>query len=149
VKEIKLYVLLDNGSKIFIVKKEISDHFGLKGRIDRVVTNTVDGSGKPVETLIVNFDIISLDRRYIFNTVDAQVRETFRLNKRSIDLAALTERWPHLVHVPIHSALEEEIAILIFHDHPAAIDIFETHKDPFHQRAPRVYLTAFGWCIGG
>jgi hypothetical protein len=148
-KEIKLYALLDNGSEISIVKKEISDRLGLNGRIERAVTNTVDGRGKPVDTLIVNFDIISLDRRYIFNIVDAQVKETFRLSKRSIDLAALTERWPHLAHVPIHSALEEEIAILIGHDHPAAIDIFETRKDPFHQRAPRAYLTAFRWCIGG
>jgi hypothetical protein len=148
-KEIKLYALLDNGSEISIVKKEISDRLGLNGRIERAVTNTVDGRGKPVDTLIVNFDIISLDRRYIFNIVDAQVKETFRLSKRPIDLAAFTERWPHLAHVPIHSALEEEIAILIGHDHPAAIDIFETRKDPFHQRAPRAYLTAFGWCIGG
>jgi hypothetical protein len=83
---------LYNGSEISIVKKEISDRLGLNGRIERAVTNTVDGRGKPNDTLIVNFDIISLDRRYIFNIVDAQVKETFRLNKRSIDLAALTER---------------------------------------------------------
>ncbi len=75
--------------------------------------------------------------------------ETFELNKRSIDLASLRKQWPHLVHVPLYPTTQEDVAILIGHGHPAAIDIFETRKDPFDQRAPRAYLTAFGWCIGG
>jgi hypothetical protein len=148
-KEIRLYALLDNGSEISVMKRRVSDLLKMEGRNERVITNTVDGRSKPVDTLIVNFNIASLDGRFTFNIVDAQVRETFRLSKRSLDLAALAKKWPHLAHVPIHSVLEEDVAILIGQDHPAAIEIFETQKDPFDQHAPRAYMTAFGWCIGG
>jgi hypothetical protein len=79
-KEIRLYVLLDNGSKISVIKRRVSDLLKMKGRNERVITNTVDERSKPVDTLIVNFDITSLDGRYTFNIVYAQVRETFWLS---------------------------------------------------------------------
>ena len=75
--------------------------------------------------------------------------DTFQLNKKSIDLVNLAKKWPHLAHVPVHSVLDEEVAVLIGQDHPAAIEIFETRKDPFHQQAPRAYLKAFGWYVAG
>ena len=79
-KEIRLYVLLDNGSKISVIKRRVSDLLKMKGRNERVITNTVDERSKPVDTLIGYFDITSLDGRYTFNIVYAQVRETFRLS---------------------------------------------------------------------
>jgi hypothetical protein len=47
--------------------------------------------------------------------------------------------------VPIHSLKEEDVVIIIGQDHPAAIEIFETRKDPFLQRTPeRTQLTLDG-----
>ena len=79
----------DNGSEISVMKKRISDLQEIKGRNELVITNTVDGRIKPVDTLVVNFNIVSMDGYHTFNIVDAQLRETFRLSKRSIDLSAL------------------------------------------------------------
>jgi len=117
--------------------------------VERVATRTVNGETKSVDRKIVNFSVSSTDGRFSFEISDVHVMETFELNKRSIDLASLSKQWPHLVHVPVYPTTQEDVAILIGHDHPAAIKIFETRKDPFDQRAPRAYLTAFGWCIGG
>ena len=148
-KEIRLFAVLDSGSEISVLKKRVASLLELKGRVERIVTKTINGESKPTDRQIVEFDITSLDGLYTFNIVDVHVADTFQLNKKSIDLASLIKKWPHLAHVPIHSVLDEDVAILIGQDHPAAIEIFETRKDPFHQRAPRAYLTAFGWCIAG
>jgi hypothetical protein len=42
--------------------------------------------------------------------------------------------------VPVYSTTQEDVSILIGQDHPAAIEIVETHKDPFDQRVTRAYL---------
>ncbi|XP_057368282.1 uncharacterized protein LOC130689298 [Daphnia carinata] len=148
-KEVQLFALLDGSSEISVIKRRIAELLGLEGRVERLVTRTVDGIGRPTDHKIVEFDIASLDGLYSFNVVGAHVMDTFQLHKGSIDLTNLAEKWPHLAHVPIHSALDQDVAILIGQDHPAAIEIFESRKDPYHQRAPRAYLTAFGWCIAG
>ncbi|KZS03751.1 Uncharacterized protein APZ42_033447 [Daphnia magna] len=148
-KETHLFALLDGGSEISVIKKEKATLLGLEGRTERVITKTVDGESRPTTHKIVKFDISSLDGRFTFNIMDVHVMDTFRLNKNSIDLTSLSKKWPHLAHVPIHSVLDEDVAILIGQDHPAAIEIFETRKDPYHQRAPRAYLTAFGWYVAG
>ena len=135
-REIRLFAVLDTGSEISVLKKRVASLLELKGRVERIVTKTINGKSKPTDRQIVEFDITSLDGLYTFNIVDAHVADTFQLNKKSIDLAGLIKKWPHLAHVPIHSVLDEDVAILIGQDHPAAIETFETRKDPFHQRAP-------------
>ncbi len=147
-KSVVLFALLDQGSQILVMKTATASQLGLEGPVRRVTTKTVEGKSKPVNRMIVKFDISSIDGRYSFNIVNEHVADTFNLNKRSIDLANLIKKWPYLSHVPIYSLKEENVAILIRQNHPAAIEIFENRKDPFHQRAPRAYLTAFGWCIG-
>lgn len=131
------------------MKAKTAARLGLQGRTERVAIRTIDGQKKPMDREVVNFSIASLDGYYSFDIVDAHVMETFELYTQSIDLSNLVKRWAHLGHVPIHSIDEEDVSILIGQDHPAPIEIFETRKDPFYQRAPRAYLTAFGWCIGG
>ncbi|XP_045023467.1 uncharacterized protein LOC116929559 [Daphnia magna] len=148
-KETHLFALLDGGSEISVITKEKATLLGLEGRTERVITKTVDGESQPTAHKIVKFDIASLDGRFTFNIMDVHVMDTFRLNKNSIDLTSLSKKWPHLALVPIYSVLDEDVAILIGQDHPAAIEIFETRKDPYNQRAPRAYLTAFGWCVAG
>ena len=74
-----------------IILRSNNKKIRLYGQRERniVITNTVDGRIKPVDTLVVNFNIVSMDGYHTFNIVDAQLRETFRLSKRSIDLSAL------------------------------------------------------------
>ncbi|XP_045027948.1 uncharacterized protein LOC123471110 [Daphnia magna] len=148
-KKYHLFALLDGGSEISVIRKKVATLLGLKGRMERVVTRTVDGESRPTDHEIVKFNIASLDGRFSLDIIDVHVMDTFRLNKNSIGLTDLSKKWPHLAHVPIPSVLDEDVAILIGQDHPAAIEIFETRKDPYHQRAPRAYLTAFDWCVAG
>ncbi|KZS19715.1 Uncharacterized protein APZ42_013762 [Daphnia magna] len=148
-KETHLFAFLDGGSEISVIKKGVATLLGLEGRVERVVTRTGDGESRPTAHKIVTFDIASLDGHFTFNIMDVQVMDTLRLKKDSIELTGLSKKLPHLAHVLIHSVLDKDVAILIGQDHPAAIEIFETHKDPYDQRAPRAYLTAFGWCVAG
>ncbi|XP_045023791.1 uncharacterized protein LOC123468402 [Daphnia magna] len=148
-KELPLYALLDPGREISVIKGRTASFLNLRGKVEKVLTRTVNGGAKSVDRQIVNFNVTSRDGLFSFDVLDAHVMETFELNKCSIILATLSKQWPHLAHVPVYSTTQEDVAILIGHDHPAAIEIFETRKDPFHQRAPRDYLTAFDWCIGG
>ncbi|EFX75652.1 hypothetical protein DAPPUDRAFT_250108 [Daphnia pulex] len=73
----------------------------------------------------------------------------FKLEKHPFDLNSLVKQWPHLSRVPVCSTKRKNVAILIGQNHPAAIEIFEIRKHPSNHRAPRAYLTAFGWCIAG
>ncbi|XP_057374666.1 uncharacterized protein LOC130695542 [Daphnia carinata] len=147
--EYPLYALLDPGSEISVIRGKTAALINLRGKVERVATRTVNGETKSVDRKIVNFSVTSIDGRFSFDISDAHVMDTFELDKRPINLASLREQWPHLAHVPVHSTTKEDVAILIGHDHPSAIEIFETRKDPFDQRAPRAYLSAFGWYIGG
>ncbi|XP_057380930.1 uncharacterized protein LOC130703485 [Daphnia carinata] len=148
-KEYPLYALLDPGSKISVIRGKTAALINLRGKVERVATRTVNGETKSVDRKIVNFSVTSTCGRFSFDISDAHVMDSFELDKRPINLASLREQWPHLTHVPVHSTTKEDVAILIGHDHPSAIEIFETRKDPFDQRAPRAYLSAFGWYIGG
>lgn len=119
----------------------------MKSRNELAITNTVKGSSHPLKTLIVNFDFASLDGSYSFNIVDAQVRETFRLSKCSIDLAALvnlalSRSRPYALRIRRRRRHFDRPVPVSRHWH------FETGKDPLHQRAPRAHLTAFGWYKG-
>jgi hypothetical protein len=144
-----LYALLEPGSEISGIKYKTAALLNLHGRVERVSTKIVDGESKAADREIVNFDIVSRDGHSSFGIVNAHVMDTFNLHKQSLNLTSLTKQWPHLTHVPVHPTSEEEVAVLIGQDQPAAIEIFETRKDSFNQRYPRAYLTAFGWCIRG
>jgi hypothetical protein len=117
--------------------------------VKRVIINTVDDESKPTDREIVNFEITSKDGRSSFEIVDAHVTDRFNFQQRPINLNALVKRWPHLAHVPIDSTKQEDVILLVGQDNPAAVEVFETKMDPYDQRAPRAYLTAFGWCLGG
>ncbi|XP_057371748.1 uncharacterized protein LOC130692631 [Daphnia carinata] len=147
--EYPLYALLDPGSEISVIRGKTAALINLRGKVERVKTRTVNGETKSVDRKIVNFSVTSIDGRFSFDISDAHVMDTFELDKRPINLASLRKQWPHLAHVPVPSTTKEDVAILIGHGHPSAIEIFETHKNYFDQRAPRAYLSAFGWYIGG
>ena len=148
-QELPLYALLDSGSEISAINGKTAALLNLQGGERKVTTGTVEGVTKSVDRPIVNFTVTSRDRRHSFEISDVHVRENFKLERRSFDLSSLVKQWPHLSQVPIYSTKRENVAILIGQNHPAAIEIFETRKDPSNQRAPRAYLTAFGWCIAG
>jgi hypothetical protein len=145
-KELPLYAVLDPGSQISVITRRTVRSFNLRGPVKRVIINTVDGESNPTDREIVNFEITSKDGRSSFEIVDAHVRDSFNIQQRPIDLDALVKRWPHLAHVPIDSTKQEDVILLVGQDHPAAVEVFETKMDPYDQRAPRAYLTAFGWC---
>jgi hypothetical protein len=148
-KEFSLYAVLDPGSQISVITRRTARSFNLRWPVKRVIINSVDGESKPTDQEIVNFEITSKDGRSSFEIVDAHVTDRFNFQQRPIDLNALVKRWPHLAHVPIDSTKQEDVILLVGQDHPAAVDVFETKMDPYDQRAPRAYLTAFGWCLGG
>ncbi|XP_057379661.1 uncharacterized protein LOC130701900 [Daphnia carinata] len=147
--ETRTFALLDSGSEISVLKRQTADHLGIRGRLERTTTKTVNGESQAVDTEVVCFTITSIDRTFDFEAVDVHVMPSFELTKRPFDLVKLTKTWPHLSHVPIHSFKAEDVAVLIGQDHPAALEIFETRKDPLQPRSPRAHLTAFGWYIAG
>ncbi|XP_057366956.1 uncharacterized protein LOC130687815 [Daphnia carinata] len=144
-KEVYTFALLDSGSEISVLRRRTANKLGIKGRTEKMVTKTVKGEGEAVNTEVVCFNISSLDRIFNFNVVDAHIMDSFELTKRPFDLAQLAKTWPHLAHVPVHSVETEDVAVLVGQDHPSALEIFETRKDPLQQRAPCAHLTAFSW----
>ena len=74
------------------MKIATASQLGLEGPVRRVTTKTVEGKSKPVNRMIVKFDISSIDGLYSFNIVNAHVADTFNLNKRSIDLENLIRK---------------------------------------------------------
>lgn len=57
-KKYHLFALLDGGSEISVIRKKVATLLGLKGRMERVVTRTVDGESRPTDHEIVKFNII-------------------------------------------------------------------------------------------
>jgi hypothetical protein len=148
-KEFPLYALLDSGSEISAINGKTAALLNLQGEERKVTTGTVEGVTKCVDRPIVNFVVTSRDGHHCFDISDVHVRENFKLEKHPFDLDSLVKEWPHLSRVPVCSTKRKDVAILIGQNNPAAIEIFEIRKDPSNQRAPRAYLTAFGWCIAG
>ena len=143
------FALLDPGSEITMVRKEIMDRLGLKGSPAQVSYGTVNGPGTRKLIERVDFNISSLDDTFTFKIEDAQAVTSLNLVKRPFNLDKLVEKWPHLNGVPIHSSSIEDVALLIGQDHPAPLEVFEIRTDPNNQRAPRAQCTAFGWIIVG
>ena len=148
-QSIQALALLDTGSEITMLKKEIADKLGLKGPKESSQISTFHARDPTVETRRVSFKISSLDQSNEFDIEDCYAVPTLNLTKRATNYGKLVRDFPHLAGLPLAASGAAEVAVLIGADHPIMHEVLETRIDLLKKRAPRAIRTPFGWCVIG
>jgi len=147
--EIVVFAFFDNGSELTLIRADLAKLLGLTGPRERLMIDTVNGTGEALNSEVVSFEICALDGSGCLEIEGARTKDGLNIQKRSVNVERLAKQWPHLAGLPLVSTNTEQVAILIGGDQPAAHDVLETRMDPLRLRAPRALRTRFGWCLFG
>ena len=99
-KRIYTRALLDTGSDVTLISKELAAQLEIKGRKQVLCMGTIHGQGPNMNVERVNFTLGSSDRSVKFE-VNAYAIPQLNIPQKRMDQQKIIEDWEHLNNVPI------------------------------------------------
>ena len=147
-KSVITHALLDTGSEVSLIRKDIAEKLELQGPDKQLSFGTFNGNDPKITVSQVQFEVCSFDQSYVLPINKAFVVPKLNLSHRSVHNLQAACKWSHLSDLVLTSAEDADVTVLIGFDAPEAHVQLEVRRPPT-QSAPMGILTHFGWTIVG
>lgn len=147
-KSVETYALFDEGSTVTLIDSKLADEIGSEGDRDPLTmywTNSNcyrDNSSRKVTLEIQG--TLSGD---IFKLSNAHTVANLKLPKQSVNIEKMSQKWHHLLNIPVHGLRNAEPRVLIGQDNidlTIAREVIQGEPN-----APVASRTKLGWVIHG
>ena len=143
--EIQTYALLDSGSQISLVRKDISDKLGLKGKRCYISVGTIKNEPEKISVSEIKLCVLSQSR-----DVQIEVDNAYAIPKSSFKMPARSSFSGSFEDVEVMnfpSIRENQVGMLIGANVPEAMIIKEIKRSEVGK--PVLARTVFGWTVFG
>lgn len=140
------YALLDNGSEVTLIQRDILQSVGVETSETSLNIRTVNGSSQ-ITSGIARCKITSLDRSESVQVVQGFAVDRLAIRTINTDRSMTAGQWPHLSDIVFEEIPDQNIGILVGADIPEAHWTLEQRLGARMQ--PYAVKTLLGWVMHG
>ena len=147
-KLIDTFAMLDSGSDASLIRQDIANKLGLRGKTNSLLFGNFHGSER-IKSTMVNFKISAIDNSFTFEANNAFTIPTLNASRKVNNWQNIKQSWEKSYGIKLSSAPVGEVTVLIGCDIPGAHETLEIKKPPKGMTGPHAIRTPFGWSLFG
>ena len=147
-KPVQAYALLDSGSTTSFCTDALADCVRAVGKSESMVLNTIDRSGREVQTRCVSLAITDIGERETYKLNSVYTRAAIPCGKSHIALHDDVSQFPHLKGIDLPFVESDSVTLLIGQDNADLMIPLEVRKGP-KRGMPYAIRTRLGWVLNG
>ena len=140
--------LLDSGSQVSLIHKDVADKLKMRGKKEEMHLTTFHGSDPDIDAMRICFDLFSGGALFA-SVTDALVVAHLNIANCPIDWKKEKTNWSHLADLDLPAIHSRPILALIGMDIPESHMVLESRTPPKTRRGPFAQKTALGWTVIG
>ncbi|XP_053686981.1 uncharacterized protein LOC128736523 [Sabethes cyaneus] len=146
-RQVECYAFLDDGSELSLIDREIADHLRISGSTKPLCLKWTGGTHRyESESRCIDIEISgSSGRRFCLE--DVRTVDALQLPEQTVDFERLSNSFPYLAGLPVHSYKDVRPRILIGLKH-ANITLVRKSREG-KQGEPIAVKTLLGWTVYG
>ena len=140
--------LLDSGSQVSLIHKDVADKLKMRGKKEEMHLTTFHGSDPDIDAMRICFDLFSGGALFA-SVTDALVVPHLNIANCPIERKTEKTNWSHLADLDLPAIHSRPILALIGMDIPESHMVLESRTPPKTRRGPFAQKTALGWTVIG